>query len=74
MGRPRSKPWERKPPVFKEGQLVEPIEAYVGEVDGVHYSGFPGKTRLDGGHPAVQEWPHLHKLIDPKAYDDRAVS
>ena len=74
MGRPRKKPWERKPPVFEPGQKVEPTEAYVMEVDGVTYFGFPGKTRLDGGDVQVREHPELHKLLDPKGYDDRAAS
>ena len=74
MGRPR----KQQPPKFREGQLVEPTEAYVGDIDGHSYVGHPGVTRLDGGAPQVQAWPHLHKLVNPNAYkekdDDGSVS
>ena len=72
MGRPRKKPWERKPPQFEPGQMVEPIESYVGEIDGQFYSGHPGTTRLDASDPAVRQWPEKFKLLDPKAYEDKA--
>jgi hypothetical protein len=55
---------------FKAGQTVEPVEAYAGTIDGIPYVGVPGKTRIDGGDPPAQAWPHLHKLLDPNAYKD----
>ena len=28
---------------------------------------FTGACKDDGGDPQVQEWPHLHKVLDPDA-------
>lgn len=64
MGRPRKKP---EVPKWEPGQLVEPTDAYVIDIDGRPYFGIPGKTRLDGGAPQVQAHPELHKLAEPNA-------